>query len=794
MKILLYSPELPFGNNYKSLQYHTIISCLATQHELYICLPFSDNEIILMDYETLEKNNIKLPKNYSECKFILYQKLTLPELNNIIVENDISLFFNLFEIFPKLLYHSKPNFSCKSLIWYYEQTSIDELIISQLSIYSHILVITPKMRELISSYLPNKIISNKLPIYNLSERQENFREKYKIPLASNIITWYLDTNNNLSLDAFYQIYRDSGDNTVFFLLSCNHLKEKQITYQVPKDFVVGNKLKLSLAIDNFIEIDTIVGTHKIGGKYKHNFVENKIKLFLKKKRIADRILYLNNYNYQEEIEIIKNSDKIIDLSNYTQSIFPSYLSCIYSIPFLTLQRKSGLSWINEINLIKTREISLDDRTINIFDEKPIKKFIETNNDNNEDSLLSITECNQLDDLEIFLERDSYKEYLENKKLTYDFNNIDKKISTAIQQLDIDNVYIYGNISNESLSYLTWSCPYLKNIFVFNTEEREKVNNEKIIFEKLENTTKDIQNSIKNIPQSFVILDKSSSYKDSIKSLDNKRVLHQLSVEDEKYSYWGIIHQDKEDLSKYNNLELNKAFIITVNNDKNKQYKVTNVDNFPELDIDIFYGVSSHELDKFDNWHQDMIANGRIAIKNNLRNVEKCARFFRHRILWEEIVDRSDIEVAYITEMECSLLPTNKLNIPNVDIIFTRGQFYMEAYILTKSGAKKLLQYTKQMVCELDMNILLICKEKPIYYYNMGLDENYKPYKLELSENEIIKKKEPKVVKTNGKTIFGWISNTFYDINHYLFGSMYESGRRYLASWVLYFAINFLKKN
>jgi hypothetical protein len=187
---------------------------------------------------------------------------------------------------------------------------------------------------------------------------------------------------------------------------------------------------------------------------------------------------------------------------------------------------------------------------------------------------------------------------------------------------------------------------------------------------------------------------------------------------------------------------------------------------PEYDLDIFYGVPVRDLLKKQDWHQLMIVDRYLHYKNNLTDPNQFIRFFRHRILWEELYE-SKIPHMIIQEISSDKLtnfsiPTKSFFLPDIDIIFFKQKFNMEYYYISRSGLKILLDNTRPMIYPLHIQIQNIYMYNKISCHCIGLiPESIEQNSLHRVEPEIIIEKPlPLTIK-----ISNYLFNTFNGLKY-----------------------------
>lgn len=777
MKILIYSHILPFVKDNKVYQLENIINHLSETYEIFLLLPFSEtDEIIYLDYEYLSKKNIILPSYYKNCKFISYKTLNIHLINSIIIDKEINLFMNLFSLFNLNTGESNNYIKCRSLFWCFDEFNhFNKDYLKYLEFFDQIICHSPNVYSILKKMFHNKIFySDPMLRKEINIDKENVSNKLNINSKSNLITVKIDSNNTFSIDLLLKLWytntsiNEKNDNYLF-IYSDNNIVENNISFKLPKDFNLGDDFK----IDNKYIIKTNKDLYQLDKLYTTTIKVDKLLEFTNKFNYKNIIL---NNNQIDINSVLKYSSHFIDLSLGKNG----YMDIIYAqnnnIPTLTFNLNNQHRLIKYGNLIEVKTYKMNGEDFIIFERDELENFIYKQNFKTFDDNL---EKNHFNDI---INNSLYNTYLNKKGNIIETNCSDNKDMEKtiffLNKYNINCLYLIGTINPSFILYILTEFKYLTHLYIiyskeFTPNEKSFINQIKMDFTSVSinlNYIEDIKNdsiinsiNVFNKPNHLILVKKLDNiFNDSITSLLNKSILQSWYIDNKEFSFYKIIRQDEKDISNYKLEKLNKRYLVS-ENDNHFYLKLSNKEKCSYENI-IFSGVNAQELLMDNNWYQNMIVNKYLHYKNNLSDPKAFIRFFRHRILWEELYEKKIYNVIIQEigkESSKVLINSNPAYFPNVDIIFFKKYFNMDKYFVTKSGLEKLIQYTKPMIFPLEIQIQNIILTQKIYIHCIGLELNSDHNLLieKVEKNKNIKKTIPQ-----NKTIDYFNYIPFY---HYL---------------------------
>lgn len=777
MKLLLFSNKIPFEEDYLSKQYQYLIENLVNNHTIYIALPFSDNQLILSDYDSLKKNGVELQKTYHNCFFLLYHKeISLNHLNQFFLTNKIDYFLSLFS-FPNIkIDDSSPMFMTKSGIWLQPKSyQFDGLTLSKLALFHHLIVESDDLLEKIVKLYPRHLVTKYSPIPYPKELSYIKQDESSITK----IVVNLNMENSYLLDTLLNVCQDYVDNKEYeiFLFSDNGYFKNKVHFSLSEDFKDNSIITLKSGFEDEEFTFQTGENHRIGGNYFTYHFTNLIDYFVKKKKIDGKNIKVAKINItrNEIISIIANCNKYIDLSLGNNFYDKLLIANSFEKDIVTIDYLGNKELISRGSVIIPKKIKLNEDEITLIDENPLQKHmfgketktLDIKNNKNIDQVLNIN------------------------RFGLDFKVTQKYRDTIdiLRKHKVQHLYVLGEIDYQMVLYWLSENPILKevNIIVFDKSyNKEKCNtfiankvwlqdnfhqkiNVQVLF-----TGNTLKNNIK-IKDNMMIIH-SNEFLQKTKKLEEEQILKLFYQDIHGLNFYNMILQDKPNLTEYTQKKVtHKVFIC----DKKKvKYEIENIGCF-DYKIDFFYSINEEDMKEMNNWYQEMVTSGYLDIKSNVRDTTEFLKFFRHYVLWEELCqymdDTSVYEIQYIGEESQIKTNLESIRVPDLDITFIDKPLNLNHYIINKKGLEKLLKYSKPIKYLFEDQIKFSILSNGLLCHTITNDKEKE--ELKLKNIEIIKEK--KVIKKTEITYIEYFSNFVGGWFDYFFGKWISKMQSYL---------------
>ena len=775
MNVLFYTEYLPFDNTLNAHQTRLVIESLVKKYSLFLLLPFSEHDVLVTSYSNLKKNNIYLPDYLQTSNFVLYhQGVSLAKLNQVIFENKIDYFVNLYKPLPLILSENYPNcIHCESIVWNYHSN------IPNIELFNHIIINhNQDSKKIILN--DDQQLSICLPLTPSLKDFDSTRDRISIRKVNGQVVFVnLDMSNEMSIKTITNIWKEiSCNEDLLFLYSNNSLKRVPVQFTIPNGFNLGDKLEVPLDISDYkVEIDTKDKNYQIGKTYKIFQDINLIELYLHDK--CPNEINISYYKNNDDIDwvyyILSKSSKYIDLSegDYFETSM-LILTQNYNIPAVILDNSSNQKYVLKGTTLKTKEIQIgNDKNscITVYDENDLRSSLDS---------VETTHNLPYPDTKFteLIQNTRFNDFCSKIVSTKCLENDDINLTRILKYMNVDVLHFLGNPCRTLLSKLALDRNNINEIKIFTQEKFGDIDNKLISYgkkqPKISNiiTDEKFQLEIDNTKKNYLIVKIGNNYDDLINTNLKNNIIQKLILEnDSTYELYGVIYQDKKKIEEYSNIDVNKQVIITEFQINDRILEIENLEKV-DYSIDFFYGVSSEEISKHKTWFQEMVSTGYLDIKHQLgSNTGDFARFFRHIILWEEIY-RNNFQSVHIKELDITDTTTNisvypeKLNIPDVDIVFFDNPFNMKDYCVTNRGVRKLLQYCKPIKLPLPIHIQQVCLSRDIFYYlKTGLTKEKLELGLKIKDLPDKLDKKDNIVESKGslilKYLYCWFSWSFY---------------------------------
>ena len=684
-------------------------------------------------------------------------------INNIINQYNISLYVNVLGIMNYNVITNKQHFwlSCPSLIWEVDDFTMPkkELFnkLYQLDLFDVILCQSHQLYSQLKNHFRHKSIFYSTYIPENIPLLKNTDEKTIVANVDSLNEW----NMNTLIDSWEQSnWSTSGS---LYLISNNRYSIERVSYSLPKDFKLGD----TFVIKNInVFIDTSKKSHELGKTYYYNHKKDRLSEFLSKQKRTN--IYLED---NKPLERIRSSHKFIDITRgykYNQFAINNH---IYS---LLLNINGNKDILGKGELLDVTECNVGTQHILTFSKEDVIQFI--NREVEDEVSKDIILYPQL--FSTILSRSNYQYMIEqNNELqkTFSQKTIDKNIknlSITIMKYGSKMVSIFGNIDTFILFYLLSECSNVQEWQWIQskkcTEEEEKTLKQlKHIFsyKKIHTLVCEDERQIsKYIPTNhYHLLVTNSMYNHIFSKYNDKHFIKNLYILNKDYNVYTVVHQENKSFHKYSSINVQKQYLLL--EDDGCKYIVNKSSSSNNYDVDLFYGVTKEDLVSKSNWQQCLINEGYLHLNHSLHDPNEFVRFFRHRILWEELYDNK-IPHALIQELpneKYKSFPMSEypFDVPELDIIFFKNMFNMECYFVTYKGLEKLLMYSKPMVFPLPVQIKNMCLTSNLFYYCIGKIPNNTNY-LSLNK-EIIEPKKNNIYSLNISDLI-----SYYGYQVYLF--------------------------